>query len=483
MHKLTKGKNNHVTRDTMEERIITLVKTADLTRSLMACLLVDAKARTEEVFELKHSVGRVAVRIAILCEFPFLFYVPAFRRWAIGSLDTMDTNVSKAIASFEEKGDEYALYVQLIRSLQKSTSLAAHAVMDKPWTRGKTSTSSDERAISLDGLPKLALKNRAMWIYSIRKSIVLTVCYLAVVYDVPHGFWLPMTIAFISSPAPFGYIVIKVTMRMIATVFGCLLGLVLLKLYFSRVAVTILLPLYGAGCIICFFSNYIWGMMFVVAFIFVSDVSLGMGFVELTIYRLLATVIGGVGYILSLLVFRPHETDMVGKKLAAQTRAVLDYAKEVMVVYNDSAEIGDDTVDNTTSPASFDKNPILYEKRVAMIKARLATVACLTESIGTPRRQGYYRVEPHSLAPAIILELIIIIREPFLIQQEFNDGVNASFITEEALELLELLAKRLEADVDVESDQEEMTASVLASGGLFGEAIVRAHKKLDLAGL
>jgi len=179
-----------------------------------------------------------------------------------------------------------------------------------------------------------------------------------------------------------------------------------------------------------------------------------------------------------MFIWIPKEQDSIGPALAKQARAVHSYAEAVVTVHLQETEQAEPSWDK--SGYHFDSTIALFNKRKAATKARLETISCISDTCLTPTWQG--RIDPFSLAPAISLELLILISIPVMLDM-MRVKNSSRYVSKKALGQLLLLANRLEGIQNVNEAGVQDVDNESADDTTFGRVITRAHRRLNHAGL
>mmetsp|Transcript_26296 Transcript_26296/g.63123 ORF Transcript_26296/g.63123 Transcript_26296/m.63123 type:complete len:255 (-) Transcript_26296:1327-2091(-) len=196
---------------------------------------------------------------------------------------------------------------------------------------------------------------------------------------------------------------------------------------------------------------------------------------EITLYRFLWTMAAEALYICTY-VYRPPEPDVVGLKVAAYARAVEEYCTAV------TDSVGNQGDEEAVSGSHYDSDSV-YAKREAAIKARLTSMAIVANAQMTPRKKGYYRVDPHLLAPAINLELLIASSVAATCEEQLRRGSAdlVRYLSGDSLVLMEQIISRLEGGATEEV--EDLTIGKGGDDNPFRVVLIRIHLKLAEAGL
>lgn len=463
------------------EKMRKLVRVADHCRVAFVCLLSTKEVRVDEVFSFTNSVGRAAIRIGELCEFSLLQRIPWCKRRVLAAVDAVDEATANAIDTIKEDYVEFEDKVYFVTSIQQDIKSAATTVVDSPWSHNAHLNWSQFRSDMR--LPPFT-RSHAMWVYTIRFTIILTLACIPYVWlsnTEDHSNWFPLTVAFIAL-AGFGASISKIMQRTVGTILGLALGSIL---YWANAYSALLIILFAVVVFFCrffFFANYGLFTMFITAFVYLLLTHMGIPLGITTVYRFCWTMAAEVLYTTSMFVYPPPFHDVLGIKLAVHAKAVHEYCQQIIL----EKEISPPVLNQSqTSHCSHYDTDAIYAKREAVMRARVAADAVIAEGCLTPRAKGFFRVEPHVLAPAINFELLVASGiaakcSELLIHHDTNNSLFTEISDEEALKLLSRLADRLEGPDKSErieyskQDQE---------GNSFKSAIIRAHTMLTNAGL
>jgi len=477
-----------------KKKIRTLVKALDFIRGAFICLLVhDARIECDEVLQLKQASGNCLILVAESCQFAWLFYVPHFKHRMAMALEEMDLATANVLSVLEQRGLENQ--VHLIQSIQSEIQTVMMNSLVEPWTCGNIPSLSHE----LKSVAKLPTHSprKAIWVYCFRISITYTLAMIPLYFSdsipVAYSHWFPMTVAIISTPG-WGSTMKRVFHRTLGTFLGLAITALCMWLIEisspSKIGVVIVAAILlggtGFGVYVYYFANYGLATMFITAFVGLLSASGGASIATLTLWRVVFTLSGSCLYLLSMVVWRTKEPDLICLNLIKQAEAVHSYTKAVVEAECIQGEHEEDGIETSTwneKGFQFDSSESIFNKRENAVKARLATMNSIADACLTPAKEGTYSLDPYSLAPAFSLELLILISVPAMLDMlRVDPSKRHLYVSERSLNRLLGLISRLEGtkcykeEVGDDSNADEINDS------LFDHTISRAHRRLDSAG-
>jgi uncharacterized membrane protein YccC len=281
---------------------------------------------------------------------------------------------------------------------------SAVAVLDPPWPLGPR---AEIVAPPRTSVPVMArLRAHLHWSDPIvEHALRLTIAFggatlAAVIIDVSHAYWLPLTVAWIAKP-DLANTVSRVTMRIVGTMVGLILVTAILviasELPGEAIILAITVGITGALALAYLNANYPLAVIGITGFVILIEHVSGEGATYDIIARLLITALAGV-WVLLVASVRPRRTGATAVvAMHATTDALRDYASIVRAG-------GDST-----------------QARARVLKERTAALAAVTaatmETPGFWERAGD-RVDPVEAA-AVITDII---------------GAASSILAEELLE-------------------------------------------------
>ena len=401
------------------------------------------------VVRLLHAGGDVATRVADSLVLPFTHR--RLRR-------AMERFVAEAQAAEAILPGSLLPVATLLR-----TALAdavTHAT--GPWPRGATGLGRLRGVVPHPVLPRPFDPTGVFRRHALRLMVTFAAATVAaILLDLPHAYWLPMTVAWLMKPG-FGATTTRLVNRVVGTIAGIAACLAVLALTESPVATGLLLFL--ATFLACAFiaANYAICTAGVTAIIFAVFVAAGDPVIETAVLRFGLTVAAAGLVLLSILAWRPRMPDLLGERLATQARALRAYADGVLA----SARDGE------AAPAARSATEPLRE---ALIRARLASLTAI-ETAGV--ELGAHRIAP-PLADQLVHDLVVASAIPAVYDLTGDRGLLGE-IGEPALAEIERLAGRF-------SGTPTPSGSGAAPGphasGVFASPVVRAHGRLDSAGI
>ncbi|MEY4169665.1 MAG: hypothetical protein RLZ94_738, partial [Actinomycetota bacterium] len=281
---------------------------------------------------------------------------------------------------------------------------SAVADLDSPWPLGSRAEIASPPRASEPAVPRLRAHlhwSDAVFEHAIRLTIAFGGATLAsVIIDVPHAYWLPLTVAWIAKP-DLANTVSRVTMRIAGTMVGLILvsAIVVIagELPGEAIILSVTVGLAGALVLAYLNANYPLAVVGITGFVILIEYASGDGSADDIIARLLITALAGL-WVLLVASVRPRRTGATAvTAMHATTDALRDYASIVRAG-------GDST-----------------QARSRALKERTAALAAVTAA--TMETPGFWerdadRVDPVQAA-AVITDII---------------GVASSILAEELLE-------------------------------------------------
>ena len=264
-------------------------------------------------------------------------------------------------------------------------------VLDAPWPLGARAEIVPPPATHTPILPRL--RSHLHWSDAVAEhAIRLMIAFggatlVAVIIDVSHAYWLPLTVAWIAKP-DLSNTVSRVTMRILGTMAGLILVTVILlvvsELPGELVLLCITVGLSGATALAYLNANYPLAVIGITGFVLLIEYASGEGESYDIIARLVATTMAGL-WVLLVASIRPRRTGATAiDAMHATTDALRDYAVTVRA--------GEDS---TSARAR-----VLKERTAALAAVSAATM----ETPGLWERKGD-RVDPVQAA-AVVTDII-----------------------------------------------------------------------------
>lgn len=169
--------------------------------------------------------------------------------------------------------------------------------------------------------------------HALRLTIAFGGATLAsVIIDVPHAYWLPLTVAWIAKP-DLANTVSRVTMRIAGTMVGLILVSAILviadELPGKAIILSVTVGFAGALVLAYLNANYPLAVVGITGFVILIEYASGEGSADDIIARLLITALAGV-WVLLVASVRPRRTGSTAvAAMHATTDALRDYARIV----------------------------------------------------------------------------------------------------------------------------------------------------------
>ena len=371
-----------------------LLSHAERTRLAMLALISERTIDPAYVDELTSRLSATAGALADEIAAPL--GVPGSRRRA---------RARERLAAFQDLATR-APDTRLATLAQDAAESMASAVaaLDAPWPLGPRAEIVSPPRTSTPVLPRL----RAHLHWSdpvVEHALRLTIAFggatlVAVIADVSHAYWLPLTVAWIAKP-DLANTVSRVTMRIAGTMVGLVLVSAILviasELPGEAIILCVTIGVTGALAIAYLNANYPLAVIGITGFVILIEHVIGEGATYDIIARLIITALAGL-WVLLVASVRPRRTGATTvAAMHATTDALRDYAGIVRAG-------GDST-----------------QARARVLKERTAALAAVTaatmETPGFWERAGD-RVDPVQAA-AVITDII---------------GTASSILAEELLE-------------------------------------------------
>jgi uncharacterized membrane protein YccC len=213
---------------------------------------------------------------------------------------------------------------------------SAVAVLDSPWPLGPRAEIVSPPRTSEPIMPRLRAQlhwSDAVSEHALRLTIAFGGATLAsVIIDVPHAYWLPLTVAWIAKP-DLANTVSRVTMRIAGTMVGLILVSAILviadELPGKAIILSVTVGFAGALVLAYLNANYPLAVVGITGFVILIEYASGEGSADDIIARLLITALAGV-WVLLVASVRPRRTGSTAvAAMHATTDALRDYARIV----------------------------------------------------------------------------------------------------------------------------------------------------------
>jgi uncharacterized membrane protein YccC len=155
--------------------------------------------------------------------------------------------------------------------------------------------------------------------------------------DFSHSYWILLTILVISKPA-FSLTKERNYERMVGTIVGAVIGLLILTLIDDKNILFVILLICMIGCYSFQRKNYVVSVVFMTPYILVLFDFLGMGGFSLAKERIFDTLIGcGIAFAASYFLFPTWEHEKVKEAMIKMLQANKDYFEKVTSLYFEKA--------------------------------------------------------------------------------------------------------------------------------------------------
>ena len=213
---------------------------------------------------------------------------------------------------------------------------SAVTVLDPPWPLGPRAEIVSPPRTSEPVIPRLRAHlhwSDAVSEHALRLTIAFGGATLAsVIIDVPHAYWLPLTVAWIAKP-DLANTVSRVTMRIAGTMVGLILVSAILviagELPGEAIILSVTVGFSGALVLAYLNANYPLAVIGITGFVILVEHVSGEGETDDIIARLLITALAGL-WVLLVASVRPRRTGSTAvAAMHATTDALRDYARIV----------------------------------------------------------------------------------------------------------------------------------------------------------
>lgn len=328
--------------------------------------------------------------------------------------------------------------------------------------------------------------------YAVRFAVAFTLASLPEILAERNlsAHWFPMTVALIMGPRD-AATYDKVAHRTIGTLFGIGLGAAISPLFSMRWALIILLGLNTYAVCIFLPANYALFTFFVTSWVFCTSVGVGAPMGVTIFYRCLWTL-SAAALVLVVNYTSPPQTEFsVTTKLAAFARAIQGFTEAVVKEHDLLKRYRDEEGNNSNA---HDQRAMelkqateqVQETRKEAICTRLDLFTYMHDAVLCPTKG--YRIDPHTVAPLVgsaLIDAVVIPQFLALVKDESCDSLLSDL---KDLRELERLIQRLETQAALPPGkpipyESPPNRSINEGQGPFQEAILRAHQRLDEAGV
>jgi uncharacterized membrane protein YccC len=217
-------------------------------------------------------------------------------------------------------------------------------------------------------------RNDVFFLHAVRLTLSFLVAVsLAQLLDLPHSYWMPMTVAWISKPDLSG-----TTMRIVSRIFGTLLGVFLIGLAFSifvpnDLGLALIIGFGGFVVLVFLFSNYALAVTGITIFALTLFELIGDPVNETIGMRIVSTVTAGVIVFIVALLIPNRSGSKVELVLSEMVNDLDNYSDKILR-----------SIDDRNGELSSDRKNLLHQRDLAAAAITAAT----------------YEVGHHSMRPA-----------------------------------------------------------------------------------
>ena len=406
--------------------------------------------------ELHHSeegvvIGELIDAGSVLClRIAAAVHVPLLRRRIAPALSEFQRVADSTTANLPEQWRPIVLSIR--RDLEQAAALA-----QGDWPIGRKAECGPMLRIPHDALvgPKrLATFERSYVIHGARLAAAFTVGTLIAetIFPLPHAYWLPMTVAWLTKPG-LNDSAVRLVQRFCGTVVGVTVVSLVLPLVWSDPIAIVVIGVSMAVIVAFAVPNYLIATEGVTVFVLTLFYFDGSPLVETVPARVFATGVAAVLVWLVMVLWRPAIADRVLLELVEQARTLRLYA--IACRGGDSA--------------------VAERARIVFVQARIAAGTAITVSAN---EMAEHRVD-EDCAEAVHRDLIRASAIPVIVQIAGDPEIKAT-ITDTALASLEGLSERLEAMHDAGGEPPVRVELGAEDGGVFAQRIEDAHARLDV---
>lgn len=217
-------------------------------------------------------------------------------------------------------------------------------------------------------------RNDVFFLHAVRLTLSFLVAVsLAQLLDLPHSYWMPMTVAWISKPDLSG-----TTMRIVSRIFGTLLGVFLIGLAFSifvpnDLGLALIIGFGGFVVLVFLFSNYALAVTGITIFALTLFELIGDPVNETIGMRIVSTVTAGVIVFIAAVLIPNRSGSKVELVLSEMVNDLDNYSNKILR-----------SIDDRNGELSSDRKNLLRQRDLAAAAITAAT----------------YEVGHHSMRPA-----------------------------------------------------------------------------------
>ena len=424
-----------------------LVEVCDHARVGFFALTVEEKLHNREenvaISELVGAAATLCLRIAAAAHVSFL------RRRVAPALADFQRVADSTVASLPEQWRPIVLSIR--RDLEQGAAL-----VQGPWPIGRKAECGPMLRIPHDALVgprRLATFGRSFVIHGARLAVAFTVATLIAetIFPLPHAYWLPMTVAWLTKPG-LNDSAVRLVQRFFGTAVGVTIVSIVLSLVWSDPFAIIVIGVAMAVIVAFAVPNYLIATEGVTVFVLTLFYFDGSPLVETVPARVVATGVAAVLVWLVMVLWRPTVADRVLLDLVEQARTLRLYALACR---------GGDLKATETA-------------RIDVVQARIAAGAAIKVS---ENEWVQHRVD-EECAEAVHRDLIRASTIPVIVEIAGDPEMRAS-LTDVALENLDGLTERLVAMHDAGGTVPARDEVGSVGEGLFARHIEDAHARLD----
>ena len=424
-----------------------LVEACDHARVGFFALTAEDELHNDEhglaVGELVHSASTLSLRIAAA------LHVPLLRRRIAPALADFQRVADMAEANLPAKSRPIVRSIR--RDLERGAALAQGA-----WPIGRKAECGPMLRIppaALVGPQRLVTLARPFVMHGARLAAAFTVGTLIAetIFPIPHAYWLPMTVAWLTKPG-LNDSAVRLVQRFCGTVVGVTIVSIVLSLVWSDPFAIVVIGVSMTVIVAFVVPNYLIATEGVTVFILTLFYFDGSPLVETVPARVLATGAAAVVVWLIMILWRPAIADRVLLELVEQARMLRLYAL--------ACRGGDLKIAETA--------------RIRFVQARIAAGIAITVS---ENEMAEHRVQEDA-AEAIHRDLIGASAVPVIVEIAGDPELKAC-ITDAALASLAGLAERLAAMQEAGGNPPARSETGAEQRGPFAQHIEDAHGRLE----
>lgn len=421
-----------------------LVEVCDHARVGFFALAAEREERDEHeavaVEALMAAAATLTLRIAAA------MHVPVLRR-----------RIAPALVEFQGVAAETAgamptERVAIITSIRRDLERAA-ALAQGDWPIGRRAECGPLLRIPSDafaGPRRLPTLDRPFVIHGARLALAFTLGTLIAetIFPLPHAYWLPMTVAWLTKPG-----LSDSAIRLVQRFFGTVIGVTVVSVAFAigggDVFAIVLVGVATAVIVAFAAPNYLIATEGVTVFALSLFWIAGAPLTETAPARVVATGAAAILVWLVMMLWRPVIADRVLLELAAQAQALREYARICRLGDVEQAE----------------------RARLDFVRARVAAGGAITVAAN---EMAEHRVD-EDCAETIHRDLIRASAVPVIVELT-GDQQEQAMLTDDALASLDLLSERLTV---MQETGVPPARTATSRGGVFADRIADAHSRLD----